>query len=307
MTRPALRFGSPPAGTGRHRRFGRALVALLAVFGLIVAASVNGARAQQTPGAAKHAKASRKKAAPPAKPVLEPKALDILKAACSRLAAAHSMSFTVIVMYESPSLLGPPLAYMTKSEVTMQRPDKLRVITLADGPRSDFYYNGKTMMAFAPAENLVAIAPAPPTIDGALKAAYEKAAIYFPFSDVVVADPYKDLSEGLKVAFYIGQSKVIGGITTDMVAYANDAVFIQIWIGADDKLPRMLRAVFKSDPTMLRHEMVLSNWQLDSPIPADTFTSAKAEAARRIVFARPDPLAPQRFAPPPKSKRFKNQ
>jgi len=304
MTRPSLQYGSAStAWTSRRVVFGRML--LLAVLGVIVAARVGAKQPPPGSGAAKAAKSSRKKAAP--KQELEPKALDILKAACDRLAAAHSMSFTAIVMYENPSTLGPPLAYMTKSEVAMQRPDKLRVITLADGPRSDFYYNGKTMLAFAPAEDLVAIAPAPPTIDAALKKAYQEAAIYFPFSDVVVTDPYKDLSEGLKVAFYIGQSKVIGGITTDMVAYANDAVFIQIWIGAEDKLPRMLRAVFNGDPARLRHEMVLSNWQLDPSFPPDTFTSAKAEAAKRIAFARPDPWVPHRFAPPPKSKRFKNQ
>jgi hypothetical protein len=304
MTRRALAFGSPPpAEKSQHVPFGRALL-LLAAVGVMLAASVNGAQAQQT--SARHAKSSRKKAPPPAKPVLEPKAIDILKAACSRLAAAHSMSFTAVVMYESPSLLGPPLAYLTKSEVTMQRPDKLRVITLGDGPRSDFYYNGKTMMAFAPAENLVAIAPAPPTIDASLKAAYESAAIYFPFSDVIVADPYKDLSEGLKVAFYIGQSHVIAGTTTDMVAYGNDAVFIQIWIGAEDKLPRMLRAVFVNDPTQMRHAMELSDWHLDASLPADTFTLAQAEGAKRIAFARPDPWAPPRFAPPPRKKPSKD-
>lgn len=306
MTRPSFRFGSPyAAGTGRH--FARWRVFVLAVLSVLIAARVNAQQPHQTTGSASHAKSSRKKAPPPSKPVLEPKAIDILKAACNRLAAAHSMSFTAIVMYESPSLLGPPLAYTTKSEVTMQRPDKLRVITLADGPRSDFYYNGKTMMAFAPAEDLVAVAPAPPTIDATLKAAYEKAAIYFPFSDVIVADPYKDLSDGLKVAFYIGQSKVIGGITTDMVAYGNDAVFIQVWIGAEDKLPRMLRAVFVNDPTQMRHGMELTDWQIDPSIPADTFTSAKADAAKRIAFARPDPWAPPRFAPPPGSKRFKKK
>lgn len=293
------RFGTQRPAV-KARAVGAGLVLLLAAFGLINATSVGAQQSQ-------HKKTSHKKAAAPAKPVLEPKAIEILKAACDKLAAAHSMSFTSIVMYENPSLLGPPLAYMTKSEVTMQRPDKLRVITLADGPRSDFFYNGKTMMAYAPAEDLVAIAPAPPTIDATLKEAYEKASIYFPFSDVVVADPYKDLSDGLKVAFYIGQSKVIGEITTDMVAYANDAVFIQIWIGTEDKLPRMLRAVFASDPTMLRHEMVLSDWQIDPTFPPDTFTSAKAEAAKRIAFARPDPWSPPRFRPPPKSQRFKNQ
>jgi hypothetical protein len=47
----------------------------------------------------------------------------------------------------------------------LQRPDKLRVIRVADGPSSEFYYDGKTMLAFAPVEKLVPIADAPATID----------------------------------------------------------------------------------------------------------------------------------------------
>jgi len=273
---------------------------VLALAVLLVAA---GARAQDappaaqpTPRAAKRAKSPKKAAVTALEPVLEPKAIDLLKAASARLAAARSMRFTAVVSYENPSLLGPPLVYTTKSEVTMQRPDKLLVVTSGDGPASEFYYDGKTMMAFAPAENLVAVADAPPTIDAALKAAYDSAAIYFPFSDVIVADPYQDIAPGLKRAFYIGQSQVVGGTTTDMVAYADDGVFVQIWIGAEDKLPRRLRAIYRHDPAQLRHQMDLSDWQLDLAVPADAFGSSRAQGANRIGFARPDPM------PPPKAK-----
>jgi hypothetical protein len=280
--------------------------ALLLALSVLLTAIANAQQPQTRPQASKHTKASSKNAAPAIPAVsLEPKALAIVKAACDRLAAAHSMQFTAVVTYENPSRLGPPLAYTTKSEVTLVRPDKLRVITLGDGPRSEFYYDGKTMMAFAPAENLVAIGPAPPTIDAALEEADHSAAIYFPFSDVVVADPYKDISEGLKLAFYIGQSVVVGGTTTDMVAYANDNVFLQIWIGTDDKLPRMLRAVFRDDPSRLRNQLDLSDWKIDPDIPADAFSSSKAATAKRIAFARPDPWLQQGMKRPPKTNRFK--
>ena len=233
---------------------------------------------------------------------LEPRAIDVLKAASARLAAARTMRFTAVVTYENPTLLGPPLAYSTRSGVTVQRPDKLRVITSADGPPSEFYYDGKVMMALAPTENLVAVAEAPPTIDAALKAAYDSAAIYFPFSDLVVANPYADIAPGLKHAFYIGQSNVVGDTTTDMIAYVDDHVFVQAWIGADDKLPRRLRAVYLDDPARLRHQLDLSNWQLDVDLPADVFASPKAATATRIEFARPDPKLPPGLSPPPQGK-----
>jgi hypothetical protein len=225
---------------------------------------------------------------------LEPKALEILKTMSARLAGAHGMSFKAVTTYEKPSRLGPPLAYCTVALVNVQRPDRMRVLTSGDGPSTEFYYDGKKAYAFARKENLLAQADAPPTIDATLEAAYQRAAIYFPFTDVVVADPYKDLSRDMRLAFYIGQSTVIGDTTTDVIAYASDTVFVQAWIGAQDKLPRMLRAVFRDDPTQSRHQVEFSDWKLSSAMPADFFKPEHIETAQRIQFAPPpDMRAPE--------------
>ncbi len=277
---------------------------LLAV-SLLLAGSVHAQQTQSPPKASKAAKTSSKTVAP--KPIMESRAIDLLKAMSDRLAAANSMAFTAVVTYEAPSRLGPALAYTTRSEVLMQRPDKLRVITLGDGPASEFYYDGKTMTAYAPAENLIAIAAAPPTIDATLKAAFDAAAIYFPFADVLLADPYRNIAEGLTNAFYIGQSKVVGGTLTDMLAFVNDAVFVQIWIGADDKLPRLLRAVYRNDPLRLRHQMELSHWQLDPAAAADAFATAKAATAVPMAFAHPAAKPAAGLQPPTRSQPAKAQ
>jgi len=278
---------------------GRVFAVALALF-----LGVSGAAAQDAPKA-KAAKPS-KSTAPGPWIGLEPKAIEILKASSARLAAARTMSFTALVGYENLSRLGLPLLYATRSEVTLQRPDKLRVISPGDGPASEFYYDGKQIMAYAPAENLVAIADAPPTIDAALQQAQESAAIFFPFSDLVAADPYGDIAGKIRVAFYIGQSKVVGGTTTDIVAYELDHVFIQVWIGTEDKLPRMARAVYRGDPSLLRHAAEFSNWKLDAPVPADAFASPAASKANRIGFARPDPMLPAGFKPAVKPKPAKS-
>jgi len=71
-------------------------------------------------------------------PALEPKAVEILKVSSARLAAPRTMRFTAVVSYESPSRPGPALVYTTRSDVVLQRPDKLRVITPGDGSASEF-------------------------------------------------------------------------------------------------------------------------------------------------------------------------
>ena len=271
------------------------------VAGLMMAATAGaqsaGPAAAPSPAAKSANPAAKKPVAPVYKLVLEPKAMDLLKATSARLAAAKSMAFTATVGYEYPSKLGPAIVYTMRYDVTMQRPDKLKIVMPGDGPASEFYYDGKAMMAYAPAENLVAVADAPPTIDATLVAAYRTAAIFFPFTDLLVTDPYAALTDGAILAFYIGPSGVIGGTKTDMVAWANKDVFLQIWIGVDDKLPRRIRAVYAADPLQLRNELELSNWQIDSPPAADTFTSKKALAAARIPFLNPVPTAPPGVKP----------
>ena len=252
------------------------------------------------------AKPAMKYTPPEFKLVLEPRAMDLLKATSAKLAAAKSLSFTATVSYEYPSKLGPSIVYTSRYDVAMVRPDKLRVIMPGDGPASEFYYDGKAMLAYAPAENLVAVADAPPTIDATLRAAFDKAAIYYPFTDLIVSDPVAALTDGAMLAFTIGQSDLVGGTKTDMVAWANDDVFLQIWIGADDKLPRRIRAVYRTDPYGLGHQMDLSNWQLDGMLAPDAFVSQKAQSAKRIAFASPAGTAPASAKPAAKATPAKS-
>jgi len=273
-----------------------ALVAGLAV-ALAVGAESPPTAAAAKPAPTKAAKPAKKTVEPQYKMVVEPRAMELLKATSTRLAAAKSMSFTATVGYEYPSKPGPPIAYTMRYDVTMQRPDKLRILVPGDGPASEFYYDGKVMMAYAPAENLVAVAEAPPTVDAALFAAYQKAAIFFPFTDLLLADPYAALTDGVILAFYIGASGVVGGAKTDMVAWANKDLFLQIWIGVDDKLPRRVRAIYAADPLQLRNELELSNWQIDAPVAPDAFVSQKALAAPRMDFVRPESAAPPGLKP----------
>jgi hypothetical protein len=262
-----------------------ALVAALIVAGAVGAQAP--APKQAVPAKAATPAKGKKAPASEFKMVLEPKAMDLLKAMSAKIAAAKTVAFTATVGYEYPSKLGPPIVYTSRYDVTMQRPDKLRILMPGDGPASEFYYDGKAMIAYAPAENLAAVADAPPTVDAALAAAYRNAGIFFPFTDLLVSDPYAPLAAKGKLAFYVGPSGLVGGVKTDMLVWADDDVFLQIWLGADDKLPRRVRAQYRADPLRLRHELELTNWQLDAAVSPDTFASAKAQAAGRMPFAAP--------------------
>jgi hypothetical protein len=46
------------------------------------------------------------------------------------------------------------------------------VISPGDGQANQFYYDGKTITAYLPTENMVAVTKAPNNLDAALKLAY---------------------------------------------------------------------------------------------------------------------------------------
>ena len=244
------------------------------------------------------------KPAAPAAPVMEAKALDILKAASAKLAAAKTLGFTATSTYERAARNGQPLYYSTINEVTVERPNKLRVITPGDGTPDEFYVDGKTMSAYVPSANLVAVAEAPPELEKLLDAAWEKAAIYFPFADVIAADPMGEMSKTLKSAFYVGRSIAVGGVPTDMIAVAGDEVAAEIWIGVADHLPRQVRAVYANEPAHARYQTVFSDWRLDFPVAPGTFANPKALEAAHIEFALPGaPVAPPETLQPPAEKK----
>jgi hypothetical protein len=280
------------------------VVILASPVSLLAQNATSAAQKQSASQASKKNAALRGKPDSPAPLELEPKAIEIIKAASSRLAAAHTLTFTAVETFESLSRQGAPLVYGNKFEAVLQRPNKLRVILAGDGPASEFYYDGTKVMAYAPAENLVAIADAPSTIDAALESVYHSAGIYFPFTDLIVADPYGDMAPGLTHAYYVGQSKVVAGITTDIVAFAGNGIFVQMWVGEEDKLPRVIHAIYLDDPDHLRHNLILSDWKIDSSVSDDFFTTSNASSAKHMEFAHPHPeqgpgAKPTKKAPPP--------
>lgn len=235
---------------------------------------------QAAPAAAPAAQASA--------PLLEPKALDILKAMSSKLASAKSIAFTVTTAFDQPGRNNQPIFYGTKSNVALVRPNRFAVATMGDGPRTGFYYNGKDMVVAMPDQNLVAVAAAPGNVEDMLDQAFTNAGIYFPWVDLVTANPYGEIEKGLKTAFYIGQSKIIGDTVTDMVAFANANVMVQMWIGAKDKLPRLVSIVPVETGQRGRQMLQFANWTINKSIPSSTFESKERKTARQIEFAKPE-------------------
>ena len=218
-------------------------------------------------------------------PPLEAQALELVKAMGAKLAQAKTLQFESRSTYEVPGPNDTRVYFTSAAAVSMQRPDKLRVISLGDGPPSAFYATGQEIVAYTPGLRLLAAAAAPGAIDAALKAAYDKGGLYFPFTDVILPDPAKTILDGIKTAYLAGQSKLVGDVTTDIVVLAGDDIRAQLWIGAEDRLPRKMIVTFPRAPNAPHYETEFDAWQLDRTFHPNEFRVDWAGKAQRIEFA----------------------
>jgi hypothetical protein len=236
-----------------------------------------------------HSAAAQNSAAPA---TIDPKVTAILRASCDTLMAAQTMTFTAMNTYERSASNGQPLYSMVLNRVTLQRPDKLRALRLMDGIPKEFYYDGKTITVYLPSTNVVSVADAPPTIDQMLDAAWDVAGVNFSFANVIDSKPCALIDQVVKSGSYVGQSSMVGGTTTDRVIVAGDKIQAEVWIGATDHLPRMVRATYPDIPTHPRYETDYSDWHLGAPVDVADFASVKAATAKHIPFEPPGPGRP---------------
>jgi hypothetical protein len=149
----------------------------------------------------------------------------------------------------------------------------------------EVYYNGRIVTLCAPVEKLYAEIAAPATIDATLREAFDVAEHGFPYVEVLLADPYVALSADLKGALFVGES-TIDGVRTEHLALTGHGVDWEIWIGAEDKLPRLVQVKhldIEKVPTVTTR---FFDWKLNPTIPEARFTFAGAGDAQRIEHIR---------------------
>jgi len=164
--------------------------------------------------------------------------------------------------------------------------------TAGDFAPHDFYFDGKTITRYSPDKNLYAVRDLPGTIDNMVEKAYEEDGKSFPYADVLISEPYSAMTENLTSALYVGQSTLKplsgeAGIKTDHLAFANEGVHWQIWIGSDDHLPRLVVATYLDDVSEPSYVVEFGDWRLGEPVDAATFIFSNTSSAAKIEFRNP--------------------
>jgi hypothetical protein len=220
---------------------------------------------------------------------VDPDALKLLRKSTDYLATAKLFSLVTDTTIEAVLANGQKLQFGHRVSVTVQRPDKMRAERVGELIAQTFYYDGKTLSLNLPQQKYYATAAVPPSIDGMLDVARDKLNVIAPGADLVYANAYERLTEGLTAAYVVGNA-VIGGAPCDHIAFRNAEVDWQIWIQQGNKpLPRKFIVTSKKMPGSPQFASVMSDWQTAPKVTKATFNFTPPKGARKIDFL---PVAP---------------
>ncbi len=228
----------------------------------------------------------------PATAALDARALDTLKLMSEKLSQAKSLRFEARSMVPVKSPSGMWISLYGTSKVVKEGAEKLFVETRGDFFPYDFFFDGKTVTAFSPTKNFYAEKASTGTVDDVIEEAYREEGKSFPYADILVADPYKVLTEGLVRAVYVGQSTFrplsgSGSVVTDHLIFSNQGVEWQIWIGTEDRLPRMVCATYSDREGEPSYTVELGDWKIDEVLAPETFVYKNTTEAAKVEFRNP--------------------
>lgn len=216
--------------------------------------------------------------------IKDERALQLLKAMSDKLAKANSLSFGVRGLVPIVAPTGQYINLLASSRVVMQRPDKLFVQARGDMFPSDIFFDGETVTVITADKKFYAQQPAAGAGLGTFtNSAQPGSDAVAPFFDMLSADPYASLTKDFSSALFVGQS-TIGGVKADHLAFTATGIDWEIWIGAADKLPRLMVISYRLPERQRTFTVEFSDWKLNAPIPARTFTATIPAGAAKLEF-----------------------
>jgi hypothetical protein len=212
---------------------------------------------------------------------IEPRALELVKAASARLARTKTFTFRT---RNAPGVLAdssPFASFFADAQFAVMQPDKVRAKVRGEAPPLDVFFDGKTLTVYQPTLNLYASSDDPGALEALIPFALQRAGVLFPLMDALAGDPQTTLIKRITRARYKG-SAAIGGKQCEHGAFAAPEVEWELWIEAKTSLPCRLTGRMLDTQGAPRFAVDFYDWKLNPPLSAASFAFVKPAGAGRF-------------------------
>jgi len=208
---------------------------------------------------------------------------------CDFLKNQQSISVEMDITYDNVLTSGSKVQYSGYKKVSAQRPNMVRVDTVADQGNRSFYYDGKTITLFSPSLKVFASKEAPSNIDEMLNTIEEKLGFTIPMANLFTTNPCVILDNVVEQPLYIG-SNLVNREETDHILIVTDDWDGQVWISQNDP-PLIKKAIvtYKNLPNSPQYTVLFSNWNFKPSFALDTFTFKPSEDNFKVEILPSEP------------------
>jgi len=215
---------------------------------------------------------------------IDPQADKLLKASMTFLAAQQRFTVDSRNTIEVVLTSGQKLQFDTAATGAVQRPNRLRAERRGDLVHQLFLYDGKSLTLFNPGQKYYATVAAPGTLEAMLDFARDKLGVFAPGGDLLYANAYDILMDGVTAGFVVGKS-MVEGVRCDHLAFRAAEVDWQIWIqDGKQPLPRKFVITTKDVAGAPEFAVVMTKWDLAPKFADGVFDFTPPRDARKVDF-----------------------
>lgn len=164
---------------------------------------------------------------------IDPNADEVLQFMSDYLAETEAFSVNADIDFEVVARTGQKLQFSSYATVLLQRPNGLYIQRQSPVADTKIFFDGEMLTLLGNRINAYAQLPTTGAVDDAIRALELETGIPSPGADLLFADPYAILSEGVESSLYLGTAYV-GGIECHHLAFREDDVDWQVWVQTGD-------------------------------------------------------------------------
>lgn len=196
---------------------------------------------------------------------------DILRSMSNYLGSLESFSYDYDVDTEVILSTGEKLQISSSGDAKIRRPDGIYIVRHGGFENGELYFDGKLTTLYGKSQNIFYQIENVGTIDDAIDNLRYELGVDTAGADLMYANPYEILMEGVESGEYIGKG-VVGGIEGHHLAFRQKEVDWQIWIQTGETpVPIKYIITTKWMTSAPQYSMRFRNWNVNLDVDSETF------------------------------------
>ncbi len=208
----------------------------------------------------------------------------VLNQVCNFLKEQKSFTVEMDITYDNVLDSREKVQYAAYQKVWVAKPNQLRSDYRGDQRNNRFYYDGKSLTWQDIDLDFYATEPAVSTIDQIVENLELKYGLTIPMSNLFVDDPCAKVTSDIQKSVFVG-SNLVDRVPAYHILFTGEERDWQMWVSRGRQpLPLKIVITYKNLPSSPQYTAILSKWNFNPEIPAETFTYEPSEKAIGIEF-----------------------